>query len=139
MEKPKYLYHGSRYKVDILEPRQASGLPEENGTEFGVYAYERQEMVIPFSLTITPFEDGKMGIQVDDATGIVTLSAGVWDETAIGYIYQLPSETFEMIDDLQWVSRQPVKPIACTAFYGREYADKVKLIGAALEYQLNKK
>jgi hypothetical protein len=139
MDKPKFLYHGSRYKVDTLLPHQANGSPEENGTEFGVYAYEKEEMVIPFSLTITPFENGAMAIYVDDDTSDVTISAGIWDDSAVGYIYKIQSETFEKIDSKQWISREPVTPIDCKTVFGKDYAHKVHLDGKAKEYCLRSK
>jgi hypothetical protein len=139
MNKPEFLYHGSRYKVDVLEPHQAYGSPDENGAEFGIYAYEKEEMVIPFSLTITPFDNGSMGIYVDDDTNFVTITAGIWDETAIGYIYKVSSETFELIDNKQWLSKQAVTPLEYKVFYGQDYTNMIKLVGSALEYRLRSK
>lgn len=72
MEKPKYLYHGSRYKLELIKPNQAKGSPDWKGNEYGIYAYKDINMAIPFSLTINPFDNGSMAICVD----IVQMSIG---------------------------------------------------------------
>jgi len=136
MDKPAWLYHGSRYKVDVLLPHTALGLPEENGDQFGVYAYEKPEMVIPFSLTIIPFENGSLSIYVDDDTGDVVIRAGIWDENAVGYIYKIPSDSFEKIDGRQWLSKEPVIPVEYTVYAGKDYIDKVHFEDEAKEYRL---
>ena len=92
MNKPEYLYHGSRYKFDIIKPQQAKGSPSEKGDKYGIYAYEDKNMVIPFSLTINPFENGSMAIYVDDETSDVTIAAGTLDDDAVGYIYKVSSK-----------------------------------------------
>ena len=45
-DKPSYLYHGSQYLLDVIKPHTASGLSEERGTEYGIYAYEDMLRVI---------------------------------------------------------------------------------------------
>lgn len=135
MEKPKFLYHGSRFKVEILKPHQAKGSPEENGTEFGIYAYEKMDMVIPFSLTINPFENGSIAIYVDDETSHVTISTGTLDDNAIGYIYKVPSDTFEKIDDKQWLSNVDIIPVEFSVFETIHYIDKISFTGEAKAYR----
>jgi hypothetical protein len=138
VNKPKYLYHGSRYKVDILKPQQAKGSPEENGDECGIYAYENKNMVIPFSLTINPFENGSMAIYVDDETSHVTISAGILEDKAIGYIYKVPSELFAKIDNKQWLSKVEVIPLEVTIVNTKDYMNKITFTGAAKEYRIRK-
>jgi len=135
MNKPKYLYHGSRYKLDKLKPQQAYGSPMENGDEYGIYAYENKNMVIPFSLTITPFANGSMAIYVDDKTSDVTINAGILDENTIGYIYTVSSETFEKIDDQQWLSKDEVIPVEINIIHTKDYMHKITFTGAAKEYR----
>lgn len=134
MNKPKFLYHGSRYKLDIIKPHQAYGLPDEKGNEYGIYAYEKYEMAIPFSLTIKPFENGSLNIYFSDETSDVTIYEGIWDETAVGYIYKLPSDTFEKLDELQWLSKKEVIPIECKVYRGIDYKDRITFVGKAKEY-----
>ena len=135
MDKPQFLYHGSKYKLDIIKPNQARGYPEENGDKYGIYAYEKFEMVIPFSLTIHWSDEGNMNIYFDDETGDVTIYEGIWDETAVGYIYKIPSETFEKIDDLQWLSKEEVVPVECIEYKGIDYKDRITFVGKAKEYR----
>lgn len=132
-EKPKYLYHGSQHKADILIPNTASGLPEENGTECGVYAYENINDVLPFTLSIKPYCNGRKSFKVDDSTGIVTISAGILDKTAPGYIYKMPADSFEKIDERQWLSRNPVIPAEVITVYSKDFMSKVVLTGSAKE------
>ena len=110
MNKPKYLYHGSRYKLDKLKPQQAYGSPTENGDEYGIYAYENKNMVIPFSFTITPFENGSMAIYIDDKTS-------------------------EKIDDKQWLSKDEVIPVEINIIHTKDYMHKITFTGAAKEYR----
>jgi hypothetical protein len=135
MDKPKYLYHGSRHKVDILKPQQAYGSPDEKGAEYGIYAYEDRNMVIPFSLTIQPFDNGSMAIYVDDDTSHVTIAAGILDDDASGYIYKIPSEYFEKIDDKQWLSKKEVAPIEISVVNTKDYMCKIIFTGAAKDYR----
>jgi len=135
MTKPQFLYHGSRYKVDVLKPRQAYGSPDERGAEYGIYAYEDKNMVIPFSLTITPFENGSMAIYVDDDTSHVTISAGTLDDDAIGYIYKVPAESFVKLDERQWLSKEDVVPVEMTVVHTRDYMHKITFTGAAKDYR----
>jgi hypothetical protein len=114
MEKPAFLYHGSKVEVDILIPHKAYGLPEELGTEYGVYALESFEMARRFALLIKPLPNGTMAINFDDSTGKVTIKAGTLDRDSIGYVYKVPSDTFVKIDDHQWISICDVVPLEKT-------------------------
>jgi outer membrane lipoprotein-sorting protein len=135
MNKPKFLYHGSRYKVEILRPQQAYGSPDEKGDEYGIYAYENKNMAVPFSLTIKPFENGSMAIYVDDDTSHVTISVGTIDDNAIGYIYKVSSKSFEKLDERQWLSKEEVTPIEMTVVNTKDYMHKITFTGAAEEYR----
>ena len=48
---PKYLFHGSQYKLDIIKPRQAYGQCENESMQ-AIYAAETIEAVVPFALPI---------------------------------------------------------------------------------------
>lgn len=131
--KPEYLYHGSPCKADVLLPHAANGLPEENGTECGVYSYEKPEDVLPFTLSIQPYRNGTKSVHVDDATGVTTIAAGILDDSRPGYMYKVPSNSFEKLDDRQWLSRVPVIPTEVTVVQAADYLDKVKFTGSAEE------
>lgn len=110
-EKPEFLYHGSPERVERLEPRTACGLPEESGTETGVYAYASPEACVPFALRYLPDEKGNLSIRIDDRTHQVTVSAGMVDWNWDGWIYRLPPDSFVRLDEMQWISREPVAPL----------------------------
>ena len=133
MIKPKYLYHGSQHKVDILIPHTAKGLPEENGTEFGIYAYEKSDIVCPFTLDIKPYKNGTMSFHGDDLTGVTTIFAGTLDENSKGYIYKVSSDSFERIDDHQWLSKIPIVPVEIKEVYVKDFIDKIFFKGSAKE------
>lgn len=110
-EKPEFLYHGSPERVSRLDPRPACGLPEENGAETAVYAYETPEACAPFALRYLPDERGRLSIWIDDCTHRVKVSAGRVDWSRGGWIYRLPADPFVRLDEKQWVSYEPVEPL----------------------------
>jgi len=139
MAKPEFLYHGSRYKLDVLKPQQAYGSPDENGAEYGIYALENRDLVRPFTLTINPFENGSMAIYAEDDTGEVTIAAGTLDDHAVGYIYKVSSETFTKIDDRQWISKVDVIPLEVHIVETKDYLHKITFTASALEHRMKVK
>ena len=125
MGKPDFLYHGSKVDVDILIPHKAYGLPEELGTEYGVYAYESFEMARRFALPIKPLPNGTMAIYFDDSTGKVSIKAGILDRDSFGYVYKVPSDTFVKLDDHQWISTCDVVPLEKTVVYTTDLWDEI--------------
>lgn len=125
MGKADFLYHGSKVDVDILIPHKAYGLPEELGTEYGVYAYESFEMARRFALPIKPLPNGTMAIYFDDSTGKVSIKAGILDRDSIGYVYKVRSDTFAKIDDHQWISTCAVVPLEKTVVYTTDLWDEI--------------
>ena len=114
MGKPSFLYHGSKVDVAILIPHKAYGLPEEFGTEYGVYAYESFEMARRFALPIMPLQNGNMAIYFDDTTGKVFIKAGTLDRDSYGYVYKVPADSFIKLDEHQWISTCDVAPLEKT-------------------------
>lgn len=114
MGKPSFLYHGSKVDVERLIPHKAFGLPEEFGTEYGVYAYESFEMARRFALPIKPLQNGNMAIYFDDATGKVFIKAGILDRDSYGYVYKVSSDSFVKLDEHQWISTRDVVPLEKT-------------------------
>jgi len=51
MEAPKYLCHGDRNHLEILDPKQAVGFGGEGGCRKAVYAVSIREWAIPFAWT----------------------------------------------------------------------------------------
>ena len=120
--KPPVLYHGSAEKLDRLEPRPAAGVGPEHDKLEAVYATHIKKIAIAFSLPIRPIENGGFSFGVDlgierpedlndDVEPRVDLEVGSLDLSRSGYVYVLPSDTFEQVDVWQWASSQPVKPL----------------------------
>lgn len=90
-EKPEYLYHGSQYYFDTLEPQQARGQCERESM-LAIYAAEKFQEVIPFALPIRWYPDspeGKRDFTCDG--GRTKLLYGSLDPDGIGYIYKVKS------------------------------------------------
>ncbi len=108
-EKPPFLYHGSQYLLTELLPQAACGGSAKD-SKLGIYAAETPEIVIPFALPIRWYPDspdGKRDFTCNN--GKTKLLYGSLNPDGVGYIYKVKSDSFEKIDDWQWVS--PVKTI----------------------------
>lgn len=111
MDKPEYLYHGDRIRMDVLEPGQAVGFGEQDCRK-AVYAVAVKEWAIPFALTFQPTAEGAIfSVDIECSPPRIRLKNAVveWDRS--GYLYILPSDTFEQVDEQQWVSYSKVVPI----------------------------
>ena len=120
--KPPVLYHGTAEKLARIEPRSAHGVGPEHDKLEAVYATHLRNIAIAFSLPIRPIENGGFSFGVDlgierpedlndDVEPRVDLEVGSLDLSRSGYVYVLPSDTFEQVDVWQWASSQPVKPL----------------------------
>ena len=108
--KPKVVYHGSQYLFDTISPQQAHGRCEKE-SQMGIYAAATMEEVIPFALPFRFYPDEPGGKLSRDSDGINSyLRYGSINPHGKGYVYVLPSESFELVDEWQWVSKVPVKP-----------------------------
>ena len=110
--KPAYLYHGSPEDMDRIEPRPARGMGPEKDCLNAVYATHIRNLAIVFSLPFTPNENGnlsfRVSLQADKPE--IRLEAGSLDASRAGFLYMVPSDSFEQLDDEQWVSYGPVEP-----------------------------
>ena len=131
--KPKVLYHGSQYRFDVVKPRQANGQCEAEA-QMGIYAAATMEEVIPFALPFRWYPDSPEGKLSYDSDGIRSfLRYGSIDPEGKGYIYVLPAETFELVDDWEWVSRTEVKPIEVIEIRVKDYWDTISFSEEATE------
>lgn len=126
VHKPRFLFHGSKVDVTELLPHKACGLPEEFGTEYGVYAYESFDMARRFALPIMPTANGSMAIHFDEHTGDINIKVGTLDKNSFGYVYKVPAENFVRLDDYQWISPVAVTPIEKTKVFTMDLWDKIK-------------
>lgn len=112
MSKPELLYHGARGRVDVLEPKQAVGFGGDADYKKAVDAVAVREWAIPFAITFVPTAaDAIFFADTDSSPPRICLKNTVVKWNEIGYLYTLPADTFERIDDKQWVSYSPVTPL----------------------------
>ena len=135
MLKPKYVYHGSQYLFDTVKPQKACG---ENAKEsqYAIYAAETINEVIPFALPIRWYPDnptGKRDFTVD--SGRVFIEYGSLDPNGIGYIYKLKSDSFEKLDEWQWISKVDIVPDEIICIKVRDYIHTVSFSETAKAIQ----
>ena len=131
--KPQYLYHGSQYRFDILEPQQAHGACEHESM-LAIYAAETLEEVVPFALPIRWFPDnpdGKRSFECND--GKTKLIFGSLNPNGVGYIYKVKADTFQKIDQWQWVSEVACVPVEIIEIKVKDYLHTVEFSREAEE------
>ena len=134
-EKPEVVYHGSQYKFDVVEPRVANGQCETE-SQMGIYAAATMEETIPFALPFRYYPDKPGGRLSRDTEGINSyLQYGSINPHGKGYVYVLPSDSFEQVDEWQWVSRVPVKPIKVIEISVEDYWHTISFSEEAMAIQ----
>lgn len=134
-QKPKFLYHGSQYLLDVLKPKQANGQCEAEA-QYGIYAAATMEEVIPFALPFRWYPDEPGGKLSFDSNGINSvLNYGSIDPEGKGYIYVLPSDTFELVDNWEWVSKVEVVPMERREIKVKDYLHTITFSEEAKEIQ----
>ena len=129
--KPTFVYHGSQSLFEVLKPYKAKDTTDK-GSQFAIYACEHFDHVIPFALPIRWYPDNPLGrrdYQCKD--GITIIEYGSLNPNGFGYIYKLSSETFEKIDDWQWISRVDVVPVEIVKIAVKDYWHTVTLSNEA--------
>lgn len=133
--KPMFVYHGSRYKLDVIKPQKANGETDEESLE-AVYASWAAEDVFPFTLSITGYPDDPDGASCFSADGgRAHIVKGIVNPDATGYIYRLPAKTFERIKGWQWASKEEVIPLDFIELRAGNHFDRVTWSDEALEKQ----
>ena len=136
-DKPEYLYHGSQYKLDMLIPQQAAG-GRDIDSMMSVYAAGTMDEVIPFALPIRWYPDspeGKRAFECHD--GKVLLKYGSLDPGGVGYVYKVRADSFEKIDEWQWVSRDSCTPVEVFEIKVADYLDRVQFSEEAEKIRLH--
>lgn len=110
------LFHGSTIAdLDLVEPTPATGVGPASDKQVGIYASHEPNYAISFALPILPDQDGNTSwsFVFDEATTRprITIEAGTLDLEQKGCLYMLPADSFEQIDEYQWLARSPVAPI----------------------------
>lgn len=134
-KKPKYLYHGSQYLFDVVKPRQAHGASGIE-SQIGIYAAATQEEVIPFALPFRFYPDEPGGRLERESNGMESfLRYGSINPNGKGYVYVLPADDFELIDQWQWLSRAEVKPVKIIEINVKDYLHTIHFSEEAKEIQ----
>ena len=124
--RPEYLYHGSQYKLDVLTPQQAAGGRDIDSLK-AIYAAETMDEVIPFALPIRWYPDSPEGKRDFECSARrVLLKYGSLDPHGVGYVYKVKADSFEKIDEWQWVSRESCEPVEVTEIKVADYLDRVE-------------
>jgi len=111
MNKPEYLYHGARKKLDLLNLSQGVGYGMADN-EYGIYAVSERELAIPFALSYRGLSDGAVfSVETSERPPRIVLKDTDVDWGQVGYVHKVRSETFEKIDSEQWLSRVAVEPV----------------------------
>jgi len=133
MQKPEFLYHGSQYRFDMVMPQQACGACEQESL-LAIYAADSIEKVIPFALPIRWYPDcpdGKRSFECDG--GKTKLLYGSLNPEGVGYVYKIKADSFEKLDEWQWVSKESCVPVEVLEIKVKEYLHTVEFSQEAEE------
>ncbi len=113
MKEIEFLYHGSRFLTEIIKPNQATGIGSTKDSLYAIYASQDKNFAIPFALPIIADESKSCVWELTFKNGNpkIIIKTGKLDTSKVGYLYKVPKDTFEQIDEYQWVSYRLVKPI----------------------------
>ncbi len=135
MPKPQYVYHGSQYLFDVVRPKQACGANTQESQK-AIYAAETIEEVVPFALPIRWFPDNPTGKRIFSCkNGKTFIEYGSLDPNGVGYIYKLKADTFDKLDEWQWISMSDVVPDEVICIRVKDYMDSVTFSEEAKEIQ----
>ena len=135
MPKPQYVYHGSQYLLDIIRPQQARGANAQESQK-AIYAAETVDEVIPFALPIRWYPDDPTGKRAFSCkNGKTLIEYGSLDPNGVGYVYKLRADTFEKLDEWQWISMREVVPDEVIRIRVKDHMDTVSFSEQAMEIQ----
>lgn len=116
-KKPEFLYHGSPDgNIEEFEPRLASGTDFVEDQDKAVYATHERNYAIAFALPKITDDGSKPAWSLEysnnGSKSLIIIRHGRVDKDGIGYVYKLPSGTFEKDENrkMQWRSHKRVKP-----------------------------
>lgn len=112
MAKPKYLYHGSRAKIDILVPRKPNDTHPDHCKK-GVYASGNKLIAIVHG--IAPMDSGCFG----ERGCHVGCFVWGWPNSKshkYSYLHVLDAKDFEHNVRNEWISKKQIKPIRIEAY-----------------------
>jgi hypothetical protein len=101
MVKSHYVYHGTRKKLDLLEPTQGVGHGMVDN-EYGVYTVSERDLAIPFVISYRPLGDGAVfSVETSKRPYRIVLKNTHVDWDKVGYVYKVSSKTFVRIESEQ--------------------------------------
>ena len=123
MKDIEFLYHGSRFLKEILKPNQATGIGSEKNSLCAIYASQDRNFAIPFALSIIADKSNNCvwELSFEDGNPKIIIKTGKLDTSKVGYLYKVQVSSFEQIDEYQWISYKPVKPIDYEIIEPKEY------------------
>jgi|APSaa5957512622_1039677.scaffolds.fasta_scaffold11850_2 hypothetical protein len=107
MKKPKYLYHGSRLKLDILKPQQPSDNHPDHG-KFAIYATDKKIGAIIHGVAPKPTEC------FGERNSLILSFVSGWPTSKThkySYVYTLKAKDFKHNVRGEWIATKQVKPI----------------------------
>lgn len=112
MKKPRFLYHGSSERVDVLMPQQAQDWRHKEGSENGIYATSSRNVALAFALGAVPGETGSVSRVMGGHNPVkMVFVEGHPKFGDKGYLYTVSSEGFEYLGGTAWMNREPVTPM----------------------------
>lgn len=104
------LYHGSPRKINILEPKLATGMGKDSNRQIGVYATDKKDRAI--AMALIHLKGIKGGTRLNFPSGKVDgIVFNGWPTQKYFYLHILPSESFEKVDSWQYISKECVVPV----------------------------
>lgn len=109
-----HLFHGSPDRVRVLEPRPGHGVGRASDQMCAVYASHDRAFATAFALSVAPDDHGRVcwSLTVQESEPRIAIQAGSIDFSRVGYLYRVSSRHFQQLDQFQWASRLPVRPLA---------------------------
>lgn len=111
MKKPKFLYHGSGKRLEVLEPRKPTGHNPRHDKK-GVYATDLKDMALGFSARGSAKTSGFKSRK----TNIHYIYEGWPDLNATVYLHIFDPKDFEYNDVHEYICPKKVKPIKIEAY-----------------------
>lgn len=134
----KYLFHGSGFKMEKLEPRQAHSYPNKNDEgkipdgEPAVFAADRSDIAV-FMAIISP-PNAQKGLRSGFTETKGQMKFRVTKETmdqidnAKGYVYVFDKDDFtQRGTSHEWVSNNPVSPVEIVEVTEKDLPDNIEV------------
>ena len=112
MKKPKYLYHGSAKRIEVLEPRAPKFKDLPKNSVKAVYATHSKDL----ALSMGAMRTAKVSAFGNRKTFQQNVVAGWPDEKAFVYLHYLDSKNFKHNYGGEWISTKKAKPVKVEKF-----------------------